>query len=47
VPDAWLEEPGPTGADLVAVRQRYVDYLMRRVEAPRPFVEEADRARAA
>lgn len=46
VPDAWLQEPGPTPTDLVAARQRYVDYLMRRVESPRPFVEEADRARA-
>ena len=47
VPDGWLQEPGPTGTDLVAARRRYVDYLMRRLEAPRPFVEEADRARAA
>jgi hypothetical protein len=49
VPDAWLEEPGQaaTGDDLPAARRRYVDYLLRRLEEPRPFVEEADRARAA
>jgi hypothetical protein len=33
--------------DLAAARRRYVDYLLHRLEAPRPFVEEADRARAA
>lgn len=46
VPDYWLApEAGlPTPASL---RAAYVDYLLRRLEAPRPFVEEADRARAA
>jgi len=47
VPDAWLVEPGDAPTDVAAVRRRYVDYLLRRLERPRPFVEEADRARAA
>lgn len=49
VPDAWLEEPGPAGGpeDITTARRRYVDYLAQRLEAPRPFVEEADRARIA
>jgi HipA-like protein len=47
VPDGWLDEPGTEPTDQAAARRRYVDYLMRRLEAPRPFVEEADRARAA
>lgn len=37
VPDGWLVDP----------RGRYRDYLMRRLDAPRPFVEEAERARRA
>jgi hypothetical protein len=37
VPDAWLDAEG---------RERYVDYLVRRLEPPRGFVEEAERARA-
>lgn len=41
IPTAWLGD----GAD--EQRQAYVDYLMARLEAPRPFVEEADRARGA
>ena len=41
VPTAWLGD----GAD--TQRVAYVDYLMTRLEAPRPFVEEADRARRA
>ncbi len=49
VPDAWLVEPGeePGAADQPRRRARYVDYLLGRLAAPRPFVEEADRARAA
>jgi hypothetical protein len=47
VPEAWLDERGTEPTDHAAARRRYVDYLMRRLEAPRPFVEEADRARAA
>ena len=46
VPDEWLAaEPGLP--DPAAHRRAYVDYLARRLESPRPFVEEADRARAA
>ena len=47
VPDAWLQEPGGTmtPGSLAEGRQRYVDYVRHRLEAPRPFVEEADRAR--
>lgn len=37
VPDAWLSDP----------RARYRDYLLRRLASPRPFVEEAERARTA
>lgn len=37
VPEAWLSEP----------RARYVEYLELRLAEPRPFVEDADRARAA
>jgi hypothetical protein len=46
IPDDWLRaehglpDPG-------AHRRAYVDYLMTRLEAPRSFVEEAERARAA
>jgi len=46
VPDAWLRpEPGLVDAD--AHREAYLEYLRRRLQAPRPFVTEADRARAA
>lgn len=46
IPDDWLPaEPGLADAD--AHRQAYVDYLEARLGAPRPFVEEAERARAA
>jgi hypothetical protein len=37
VPDGWLSEP----------REDYVAYLLARLEAPRPFVEEVERARQA
>ena len=36
IPEEWL---GPLG------RGVYVDYLLRRLEEPRGFVEEAERAR--
>jgi hypothetical protein len=36
VPASWLDGDDP---------QRYVDYVSRRLEAPRAFVEEAERAR--
>jgi hypothetical protein len=38
VPEAWLGDERP---------ETYVDYLARRLEAPRPFVEEAEHARRA
>jgi hypothetical protein len=40
VPDEWL------GDDAPARRDAYVDYLMARLQPPRRFVEEAQRARA-
>lgn len=46
LPDAWLPDDPVIGtAD--AQRRAYVRYLTRRLEAPRSFVEEAERARAA
>ena len=46
LPDAWLPDD-PLIGDAEAQRRAYVRYLTRRLEAPRPFVEEAERARAA
>ena len=46
VPDDWLA-PEAGLEDPAAHRRAYVDYLVRRLAAPRPFVAEADRARAA
>lgn len=46
LPDDWLA-PEPGLPDPAAHRRAYVDYLLRRLAAPRPFVEEADRVRAA
>jgi len=45
VPDAWLLEGAGTMERPEEHRQAYVDYLLERLRAPRPFVEEADRAR--
>jgi hypothetical protein len=46
IPDDWLRsEDGLSDAE--AHRRAYVEYLLTRLEGPRPFVEEADRARAA
>ena len=46
IPDDWLPaEDGLPRPD--AHRRAYVDYLVARLEAPRAFVEEAERARAA
>ncbi len=42
VPDGWLV--GTVGA--TTRRRQYLDYLTRRLQAPRPFLEEALRARA-
>ncbi len=46
IPDAWLV-PEDGLPDPAAHRAAYVDYLVTRLEAPRAFVEEAERARAA
>ena len=46
VPDGWLPDD-PAAGDAAGQRRAYGRYLSRRLEAPRPFVEEADRARAA
>ena len=46
LPDVWLPDDPPS-ATPTPQRRAYVRYLSRRLEAPRPFVEEADRARAA
>lgn len=45
IPDAWLtgDNPFPSGD---AHRQAYVDYLVRRLESPPAFLEEAVRARS-
>jgi HipA-like protein len=46
VPDLWLPAD-PTIGDAAAQRAAYVRYLLRRLESPRAFVEEAERARTA
>jgi len=46
LPDLWLPDE-PTIGDAAAQRQAYVRYLGRRLETPRAFVEEAERARTA
>lgn len=46
LPAAWLPDD-PTVGDAEEQRAAYLRYLTRRLESPRPFVEEADRARAA
>jgi hypothetical protein len=46
LPDAWLPDDTVMG-DAAAQRRGYVRYLTLRLERPRPFVGEADRARAA
>jgi hypothetical protein len=44
IPDAWLDDASFPTVDLH--RQAYIDYLARRLAAPRAFVEEAIRARS-
>jgi hypothetical protein len=44
VPGAWLDGD-PAFASVNDNRAAYVDYLRRRLAAPRAFVEEAERAR--
>lgn len=46
LPDAWLPFV-PAAGDAPGQRAAYVRYLLRRIEAPRIFVEEAERARRA
>ena len=46
VPDAWLA-PEAALPDAEAHRRAYVDYLAARLEAPRSFVGEVERARVA
>ena len=46
IPDAWLPAD-PLIGEAAAQRQAYIRYLTLRLAAPRPFVEEAERARAA
>jgi HipA-like kinase len=46
VPDLWLPRDPVIGGPS-AQRRAYVTYLLRRLEAPRPFVEEAEAGRAA
>ncbi|HEU4325777.1 MAG TPA: HipA family kinase [Roseiflexaceae bacterium] len=45
IPDDWLGDV-PAFADPAAHRDAYADYLLRRLEPPRAFVEEAVNARA-
>lgn len=45
VPDEWL--PQNEIGDATAQRQAYMDYFLARLEAPRPFIEEAERCRTA
>ena len=44
VPDDWMEDNSPFSST-AENKQAYVDYLTRRLEEPRHFVEEAIRAR--
>ena len=46
IPDAWLPDD-PVIGDADAQRAAYRRYLARRLDAPRPFVEEVERARSA
>ncbi len=46
IPDDWLQAEAGL-PDPAAHRRAYVDYLVTRLESPRAFVEEAERARAA
>ena len=46
VPDDWLADD-PLIGDASAQRRAYVEYLARRLDSPRPFVEPVERLRAA
>jgi len=45
VPESWLGGPGAFGTP-DSTREAYVNHLDRRLQSPRPFFEEAQRARA-
>jgi len=46
IPDAWLDADAPF-PDAAAHRRAYLDYFVRRLQAPRAFAQEAERARTA
>lgn len=46
IPDIWLQTADSPFDAALAHRLAYRDYLLRRLDAPRLFVEEAERARA-
>jgi hypothetical protein len=46
IPDVWLDADTTSFASAGEFRQAYADYLVRRLEPPRLFVEEAARVRA-
>jgi hypothetical protein len=46
IPDLWLPDD-PVVGDADAQRQAYVRYLLRRLQSPRPFAQEADRVHTA
>ena len=46
IPDEWLEHDEGIG-DAEAQRDAYMTYFKKRLEAPRPFIEEAERCRTA
>jgi hypothetical protein len=45
IPDAWLVGDSSFGESR-QYRDAYIEYLLRRLEAPRVFLEEAIRARS-
>jgi hypothetical protein len=45
IPDAWLVED-PLFSDRAQHRTAYLEYLLRRLEQPHEFLEEAARARS-
>jgi len=45
IPDAWLAGDSPFG-DSNLHREAYIEYLLKRLEAPHDFLEEAIRARS-
>lgn len=46
IPDEWLPSNAEIG-DAIAQREAYLTYFTSRLRAPRPFIEEGDRFRAA